>query len=263
MDINREEIYSRLSRHFPEEDARELAYVLVEVAEEIKKAGVSSGDLNELKGVVKDLAEAQRRTEQRLEELAVAQRRTEQRLEELAVAQRSTEQRLEELAVAQRRTEQRLEELAVAQRRTEEEIGTLTKNVKRIHKDFGGLSHTVGFTLEDSSYKALPQLLEADFGIKIKDRFLRRFIEYPGGEIEEVNIFGRGLREGKEITILGEAKAQLSNKDIDRFLKKVERLSRVVKGEKFLLAVTFMVARPSVLKYAEEKNIKIYHSYEF
>ena len=221
MDINREEIYSRLSRHFPEEDARELAYVLVEVAEEIKKAGVSSGDLNELKGVVKDLA------------------------------------------VAQRRTEQRLEELAVAQRRTEEEIGTLTKNVKRIHKDFGGLSHTVGFTLEDSSYKALPQLLEADFGIKIKDRFLRRFIEYPGGEIEEVNIFGRGLREGKEITILGEAKAQLSNKDIDRFLKKVERLSRVVKGEKFLLAVTFMVARPSVLKYAEEKNIKIYHSYEF
>ena len=221
MDINREEIYSRLSRHFPEEDARELAYVLVEVAEEIKKAGVSSGDLNELKGVVKDLA------------------------------------------VAQRRTEQRLEELAEAQRRTEEEIGTLTKNVKRIHKDFGGLSHTVGFTLEDSSYKALPQLLEADFGIKIKDRFLRRFIEYPGGEIEEVNIFGRGLREGKEITILGEAKAQLSNKDIDRFLKKVERLSRVVKGEKFLLAVTFMVARPSVLKYAEEKNIKIYHSYEF
>ena len=249
MDINREEIYSRLSRHFPEEDARELAYVLVEVAEEIKKAGVSSGDLNELKGVVKDLA--------------VAQRRTEQRLEELAVAQRRTEQRLEELAVAQRRTEQRLEELAEAQRRTEEEIGTLTKNVKRIHKDFGGLSHTVGFTLEDSSYKALPQLLEADFGIKIKDRFLRRFIEYPGGEIEEVNIFGRGLREGKEITILGEAKAQLSNKDIDRFLKKVERLSRVVKGEKFLLAVTFMVARPSVLKYAEEKNIKIYHSYEF
>ena len=249
MDINREEIYSRLSRHFPEEDARELAYVLVEVAEEIKKAGVSSGDLNELKGVVKDLA--------------VAQRRTEQRLEELAVAQRRTEQRLEELAVAQRRTEQRLEELAEAQRRTEEEIGTLTKNVKRIHKDFGGLSHTVGFTLEDSSYKALPQLLEADFGIKIKDRLLRRFIEYPGGEIEEVNIFGRGLREGKEITILGEAKAQLSNKDIDRFLKKVERLSRVVKGEKFLLAVTFMVARPSVLKYAEEKNIKIYHSYEF
>ena len=249
MDINREEIYSRLSRHFPEEDARELAYVLVEVAEEIKKAGVSSGDLNELKGVVKDLA--------------VAQRRTEQRLEELAVAQRRTEQRLEELAVAQRRTEQRLEELAEAQRRTEEEIGTLTKSVKRIHKDFGGLSHTVGFTLEDSSYKALPQLLEADFGIKIKDRLLRRFIEYPGGEIEEVNIFGRGLREGKEITILGEAKAQLSNKDIDRFLKKVERLSRVVKGEKFLLAVTFMVARPSVLKYAEEKNIKIYHSYEF
>ena len=249
MDINREEIYSRLSRHFPEEGARELAYVLVEVAEEIKKAGVSSGDLNELKGVVKDLA--------------VAQRRTEQRLEELAVAQRRTEQRLEELAVAQRRTEQRLEELAEAQRRTEEEIGTLTKSVKRIHKDFGGLSHTVGFTLEDSSYKALPQLLEADFGIKIKDRLLRRFIEYPGGEIEEVNIFGRGLREGKEITILGEAKAQLSNKDIDRFLKKVERLSRVVKGEKFLLAVTFMVARPSVLKYAEEKNIKIYHSYEF
>jgi hypothetical protein len=226
------------------------------VAEETRKAGVSSTDFNELTGIVKDLAVAQRGTEQRVEELAEAQRGTEQRLGELAEAQRRTEQRVGELAVAQQRTEE-------AQRRTEEEIRTLTKSVKRIHKDFGGLSHTVGFTLEDSSYKALPQLLEADFGIKIKDRFLRRFIEYPGGEIEEVNIFGRGLQEGKEITILGEAKAQLSNKDIDRFVKKVERLSRVVKGEKFLLAVTFMVARPSVLKYAEEKNIKIYHSYEF
>jgi DNA repair exonuclease SbcCD ATPase subunit len=81
---------------------------------------------------VEELAAAQRRTEERLEtvalrveELAAAQRRTEERIEELAAAQRRTEERIEELAAAQRRTEERIEELAAAQRRTEERVGEL------------------------------------------------------------------------------------------------------------------------------------------
>ena len=69
---------------------------------------VLTEELLSLPQIVRDLAEAQQRTEQRVEELAEAQRRTEQRVEELAEAQRRTEQRVEELAEAQRRTEQRI-----------------------------------------------------------------------------------------------------------------------------------------------------------
>jgi chemotaxis protein histidine kinase CheA len=80
---------------------------------------------------LEELAEAQQRTEQRLEELAEAQQRTEQRLEELAEAQQRTEQRLEELAEAQQRTEQRLEELAAAQQRTEQRLEELAEAQQR------------------------------------------------------------------------------------------------------------------------------------
>jgi uncharacterized protein YoxC len=86
-----------------------------------------SREISELRALVVQLIEAQRRTEQRVEELAEAQRRTEQRVEELAEAQRRTEQRVEELAEAQRRTEQRVEELVEAQRRTEQRVEELAE----------------------------------------------------------------------------------------------------------------------------------------
>jgi hypothetical protein len=69
---------------------------------------VLTEELLSLPQIMHDLAEAQQRTEQRVEELAEAQRRTEQHLADLVAAQRRTEQRVEELAEAQRRTEQRI-----------------------------------------------------------------------------------------------------------------------------------------------------------
>ncbi len=72
---------------------------------------VLTEELLSLPDIVRSLAQAQQRTEQRLEELARAQQRTEQRLEELAQAQQRTEQRLEELAQAQQRTEETVRRL--------------------------------------------------------------------------------------------------------------------------------------------------------
>jgi len=88
-------------------------------------------DFDELRAEVHKLAEAQRRTEQRVEELAEAQRRTEQRVEELTEAQRRTERRVEELAEAQKRTERRVEELTEAQRRTEQRVEELAEAQRR------------------------------------------------------------------------------------------------------------------------------------
>ncbi len=100
---------------------------------------ILSTQFEHLTGIVGQLAEAQRRTEERLEQLAEAQRRTDERLEQLAEAQRRTDERLEQLAEAQRRTEERLERLeatvqalAEAQRRTEERLERLEATVQSL-----------------------------------------------------------------------------------------------------------------------------------
>jgi hypothetical protein len=151
--IDREALLAELRQVFDARTAEVLLGALDRVVAQVRAAGVTREDFGELTHIVGELAEAQRRTEQRIEELAEAQRRTEQRIEELAEAQRRTEQRIEELAEAQqrseerlsrleetvaalaeaqRRTEQRIEELAEAQRRTEHEIGVLVQAVQRL-----------------------------------------------------------------------------------------------------------------------------------
>jgi hypothetical protein len=69
---------------------------------------VLTDELLDLPGVVHELAEAQKRTEARVEELAEAQKRTEARVEELVQAQKHTESALERLTHAQERTEEAL-----------------------------------------------------------------------------------------------------------------------------------------------------------
>ncbi|MCS6924889.1 MAG: DUF3782 domain-containing protein, partial [Candidatus Binatia bacterium] len=91
---------------FPPELRQPLAQLLDALKEEW---GVKRVDIEDLKAIVRDLAQAQQRTEARVEELAQAQK-------ELAEAQRRTEARVEELAQAQLRTEARVEELTQAQK---------------------------------------------------------------------------------------------------------------------------------------------------
>jgi hypothetical protein len=103
------------------------------------RAEVLGEELLTLPEVVRDLADAQRRTEAKVQDLVDAQRRTEARVEELAEAQRRTEARVEELAEAQRRTEARVEELAEAQRRTEARVEELAEAQRRTEAKIEGL----------------------------------------------------------------------------------------------------------------------------
>ena len=116
------------------------------VDDRVRIVSVPREDFSELKAIVRDLAESQRRTDLKMEELAEAQKRTENRLdrltekvEELAEAQKRTENRLdrltekvEELAEAQKRTEIKVEELAEAQKRTEMRLDRLTEKVEEL-----------------------------------------------------------------------------------------------------------------------------------
>ena len=233
---------------------------------------------------VDQLAEAQRRTEQRLEELAEAQRRTDERLEALAVrvdqlaeAQKRTEQRLEELAEAQKRTEQRLEELAEAQRQTEQRVQTLAIRLDQLaealqetrerldetNRQLGGLSATVGYTLENAAYRALPALLERDHRVRVLEKIRRDFLTDSEGRNLEVNILARAEQDGQPVWIVGESKTQLSCNDVDRFLRRrLERLQPVL-GRVFPVLVTHMISGPEVRTYAQSKGVALYLSFEF
>jgi DNA repair exonuclease SbcCD ATPase subunit len=83
------------------------------------------------------LAEFQRRTDERFAELAEAQRRTDERLAEF---QRRTDERFAELAEAQRRTDERFAELAEAQRRTDERFAELAEAQRRTEAEIAKLA---------------------------------------------------------------------------------------------------------------------------
>ena len=235
-----------------------LREVLISILEEIERQReerVTRKEFQELRDIVKELAEAQRKTEERVNELAEAQRRTEERLTRL-------EETVEKLAEAQRRTEERVNALAQAQRRTEEEIARLTGEIITLKKEVGGLAHTVGYRLEDEAMKALPEILKKEMNLRIIGRLRRDFIETRKGKFVEVNIWGEGRVDGKDYIIIGEAKSQLKKSDIDSFIKKAEEIKKFVPGEQIRILVTY-IASPPVRKYAEEKGIKLYFSYEF
>ena len=275
-----EEIERRREESVTKREFNELKEIVRELAQRVNElAEAQRGTEQQING----LAEAQKRTEERLlrlegavEKLAEAQGRTEERLsrleqtvERLAEAQKKTEERVEELAEAQRKTEERLnrlevtvEELAQAQKRTERELQLLVAEHRKTREQVGGLSITVGYRLEDEAFKALPHLLERDYGIKVEGRLRRKFLRDNRGDYLEVNIIGEGRRNGERVTIVGEGKSQLSRREVDRFIRrKLKRLEGVLEGI-FPVLVTYMISEPRVEEYVKDKGIALYYSYD-
>jgi hypothetical protein len=113
------------------DDFRDLIELLAQHPEwraELRRH-VLSDDLLEVPALIRQLAEAQARTEARVEALVEAQARTEARVEALVEAQARTEARLAELAQAQVRTEARLEALVEAQGHIVDRLGDVEGEV--------------------------------------------------------------------------------------------------------------------------------------
>ncbi len=233
----------------------------------------------QLSKAIEALTVAQEKTEKHLGELVEAEKRTEERLEKLAArveelseAQRRTEERLEKLAArvgelseAQRRTEERLEKLAArveelseAQRRTEESLLVLTHRVQVVEDRLEGVSHSVGYSLENAAFKALPALLLERYGIAVQGRLVRRYI----GD-RQVNIFGRARRHGQEVVVVGECKVRPSRREVDRFLKIAQRLADQEGWEEVLCLFVAHDFPPVVEQYLRDRQVPIFWSYEF
>ncbi|MDQ7032870.1 MAG: hypothetical protein Q9M37_09195 [Desulfonauticus sp.] len=206
-----------------------MAFLTVEIIEELERLDpvVRSAFIKILKQIEKHMAETVTREDfrelkQTVAELSINVRELNKSVAELTEAQKRSEQRISklekavaELAETQKKTEQRLNELAEAQKKTEQRLNELIGDHKKTREQLGGLSHTVGYILEDRAYVGLPILLEKDLNIKIITPFKRDFIEISPGKYIEVNIIAKGTKNGKEVYIIGEAKAQLKKRDND------------------------------------------------
>jgi myosin heavy subunit len=137
------------------------------------------------------------------------------------------------------------------------------RRIENLERQMGGLSATVGYTLENTAYKALPVLLARDYGIQVQGKLTRDYVVAPDGSAYEVNILGTGVQNGRTVTIVGESKVQLSVQEVDRFLRrKLKPLQSLVENP-FPVLVAHMVSSPKVLPHARAKGVAVYLSYEF
>ena len=189
-----------LTRKFEHVFSDSQANVLAEAITDAYSDLVKTGDFNELKDIVKNLGQAQERTEKRIEELTQAQQRTEVSLKELAD-------------------------------RTEASIDKLTQVITGLAQEVGGLSRSVSYGVENEAYRRLPAVLADKYNITIQERDVRRVING-----EEIDFFALGERAGQPICVVGESKLQLdewrsSRREAEKVFEQLMRKMGAVQGK--------------------------------
>ena len=234
-----------------EPELKEILWTILDEIEQHREQSVTKVEFNELKDIVRALAEAQTRTEQRVEELAEAQTRTEQRIEELAEAQKK-------LAEAQTRTEQRVEELVEAQKHTEQEIAQLSRSLNNTRSQVGGLARSMAYALENEAYRKLPAYLKTHCQLEIHDHFMRTEI---GGE--EINLLAKATRAGEDVVVVGETVLRLDDRSK---MKQLEKNITTVREQYHLPVIPLVVthfARATVLEKARKEGVIVVQTFEW
>jgi hypothetical protein len=218
---------------------------------------VAETNFADLTDIVRQLAQAQVRTETRLEELAQAQARTEARLETLTARVDTLAVRMEELAQAQARTEVRLEtltvrmeELAQAQLRTEDEVARLRRSMEM---RLGGLGARWGAQTEEAFRNAMKTILE-EVGFTAK-----RYLTYD----TEGEVFGRPdqieldvvIRDGKVIVV--EIKSSLDREQVHLFSRKVAFYARKTGQQVARQVIVTSYTERGALELAEVLGVEI------
>ncbi len=221
--------------------------IVAVVDDRLKEIRVAREDFQQLSQTVAQLAQAQARTEQRLEELAQAQARTEQRLEQLAQAQVRTDERLGRLEAAQEQTQQALRQLAEAQARTEQALQQLVIQV-------GALSENVGYGLEDIARVVLPGYLKHRYGIELERLECRIF--RVDGQVIEVDLYGEGKQERRRVVVLGEVKSRIYAREVSQFQKNIEAVQAQLPAEPVPLMFGYFIDL-SALEAAQERMLLI------
>jgi predicted nuclease with TOPRIM domain len=238
------------------------------VDDRLRDVRVTREGFERLEGAIVRLAEAQARTEARVEHLETRMDRVEAALERLVEAQARTEDRvgrleaaLERLVEAQARTEARVEQLAEAQARTEATLQRTGQALQQLTRQVEGLSETVGGDIEDIAYIVLYDVLKRAFGWEVG--VLERTWQQWNGSPEEINVFGRAsdpAQPQRTIWIVGEAKHNLTLREVERFARQAERARQHLEGEVYAVCFAYR-ARPEVRARLQELDIPLLFSY--
>jgi len=138
----------------------------------------------------------------------------------------------------------------------------MKEELRSIRKELGGLSRSFSYAFENEAFRALPAFLETNFGIKLKRRLIREEI---GGK--EINIFGIGEKDGKEVIVVGEAKVRLEEiregvfEDLDDKVNAV----RQEYGESMEIIKILIThhATKGFLNIARQKGVIVIQSFEW
>jgi hypothetical protein len=169
-----------------------------------------------------------------------------------------------ELVEAQKRTEQRIEELAEAQKRTEEEVRELARALRRTRTELGGLSKSMSYAFENEAFRMIPKVLKEKYGIEVEKRFVREDI---GGK--EINIFGRGKKDGRDVLIIGETKLRIEKPDkelktlLEDFEEKIEAVKKEFGDVEIIKVFVTHFAGKNFLREAEKNGIIVIQSFEW
>ncbi|HDH09372.1 MAG TPA: hypothetical protein ENF84_00355 [Chloroflexi bacterium] len=148
-------------------------------------------------------------------------------------------------------------ELAQAQTRTEEALHQLARQV-------GALSENIGFGLEDIARVVLPGYLERHYGVKLEGplgaELGRKFFDVEGYYVE-LNLYGEGVRDGRKVTVLGEAKSRIHGREVEKFARDVALVEPLVEGEVMRVMFGFYI-HPTAVKEAEKRGILLVASYQ-
>jgi tetratricopeptide (TPR) repeat protein len=244
--IRAEERMARL-----EDGQRRLEEAMARLAEAQARTEERVGRLEE---AMARLAEAQARTEERVGRLEEVQIRTEERMARLEDGQR-------QLVEGQRELQAALIRLAEAQVRTEKAQARTEKELRGLRRQVGGLSDTVGGEFEDMAYIVLHDVLKRELGWDVSP--LARTWQQWGGKAEEVNIFGQARdpsQPEQPVWIVGEAKHNLTLKQVERLAKQVERARQYLTGRIFPVCFCYRT-RPEVQARIQELGIRLVFSY--
>ncbi len=235
--------------------------VLADWVEEYQRNLVKAGDFNELKEIVRDLAEeqrnlaeAQRRTEGKVEELAEAQRRTEGKVEELVAAQRQTEIQLKELAASMQR-------LADAQTGVRQDLNGVSRSLEDFRRQEGANAQTLGYLLENEAYRNLPQWLERQHGIEVTGRMIRQVV----GE-EEIDLLVEARQGADEVLLVGESKSRVNLSDLGILAARIESVRENyydLRGRRIVPLLVAHHAPEKALARAKQEGIILVQSFEW
>jgi hypothetical protein len=225
------------------------------VDDRLREVRVTREGFERLEGAIARLAEAQARTEERVGRLDTRMDRVEAALERLAEAQARTEERVGGLEAA-------LDRLAEAQARTEATLQRTEEAVQQqLARQVGGLSDTVGGDIEDIAYIVLYDVLKREFGWVVG--VLERTWQQWNGSPEEINVFGRATdpaQPERTIWIVGEAKHNLTLREVERCARQTEPARQHLEGEVYAVCFAYRT-RPEVRARLRELGIPLLFSY--